>query len=124
MLAVYQADAGMLLPERCVVVPEPQVMLWKQPPYPARFMPGVFPVFNMEAAEGRFYGFPIHGDAGFKIGRYHHRFERIANPDAMDRTCGPEDEAVLRESVSRYFPDADGPTLMMKALLQVVARRR
>lgn len=179
MCAVYQADAGLLLPERCVVahakrarshgaeihtrerilrwsaedhgvrvltdraeyrarrllvtagawtrtlvpaldavaVPERQVMLWTQPRTPAAFDPKVFPVFNMEAEEGRFYGFPSYGGAGFKIGKYHHRRERVENPDALDRTCGAVDERVLRAGVARYFPDADGPALGMKACM-------
>jgi sarcosine oxidase len=35
----------------------------------------------------------------------------------MDRTCHPADEAVLREGVSRYFPDANGATVEMKTCL-------
>ena len=35
----------------------------------------------------------------------------------MDRRCHPEDEAVLRAGIRRYFPDADGPTLDMKTCL-------
>jgi sarcosine oxidase len=53
---------------------------------------------------------------GFKIGKYHHRRERV-EPDRMDRDCYPEDEAVLRAGIRRYFPDADGPTLDMTTCL-------
>ena len=35
----------------------------------------------------------------------------------MDRDVHPEDEAVLRAGVRRYFPDADGPTLGMTVCL-------
>jgi sarcosine oxidase len=35
----------------------------------------------------------------------------------MDRETHPEDEEVLREGVRRYFPDANGPTLAMKACI-------
>ena len=179
MCAVYQADAGLRLPERCVsayaaqarshgseihtfervlrwsaednsvsvltdraryrarrlvvsagawartlvpaldalAVPERQVMLWTQPRIPASFKPDVFPVFNMEAEEGRFYGFPAYGSAGFKIGKYHHRGERVEDPDVLERACSGEDETVLRAGISRYFPDADGPALTMKACM-------
>lgn len=178
MIAVYQADAGFLLPERCIVahveaarklgaqvhedervlrwrmdgehvtvetiratyraqkiviaagawartlvpelsevaVPERQVLIWTQPLRPEYFQLGAFPVFNMEAPEGRFYGFPVYGVPGFKIGKYHHRRERV-DPDSMDRECHPEDEEVLRTGIRRYFPDADGRTLDMKACL-------
>lgn len=98
------------------VVAERQVLLWAQPRRPEYFEPACFPVFNMEAAEGRYYGFPVHHVPGFKIGKYHHRRESVA-PESVDRDCHPEDEAVLREGIRRYFPDADGPTLAMKVCM-------
>lgn len=101
--------AGALAP---VAKPERQVMLWTQPRRPERFRIGAFPVFNMEAPEGRFYGFPVHGIPGFKIGKYHHREQQV-DPDSIDRGCDARDEAVVREGIRRYFPDADGPTLSM-----------
>jgi sarcosine oxidase len=116
---VVTAGAWMrtLLPElRDVAVPERQVLIWTQPLRPESFRLGAFPVFNMEVPEGRFYGFPVYGVPGFKIGKYHHRRERV-DPDQMDRDCHPEDEAVLRVGIRRYFPDADGPTLAMKTCL-------
>jgi sarcosine oxidase len=178
MVAVYQPDAGFLLPERCIVahvnaalqrgaevhsrepviawgaeqdsvwvrtdretyrarrlvitagpwarnlvpelralaVPERQVLLWSQPLRPEFFQLGAFPIFNMEAPEGHYYGFPEYGVPGFKIGKYHHRNERV-DPDHMDRDCHPEDEAVLREAIRNYFPDADGSALAMKTCL-------
>jgi sarcosine oxidase len=74
----------------------------------------------MEALErgqlARYYGLPIMGSLGFKFGKYHHLRQRV-DPDRMDRECGPEDEAVLREGIRRYFPDADGPTLAMKTCM-------
>jgi sarcosine oxidase len=106
-----------LVPElHALARPERQVMLWVQPQRPEYFRLGRFPVFNMETPEGHFYGFPIFGNPGCKIGRYHHRCE-LVDPDSMDRGCYPEDEAVLREGIRRYFPDADGPTLAMKTCL-------
>lgn len=96
--------------------PERQVMLWTQPVRPEWFQAGAFPVFYINVGEGPFYGFPIHDGHGFKIGKYHHRRE-VVDPDTMDRVCSPEDEAVLRDGIRRYFPDADGPTLAMKTCL-------
>jgi len=178
MLGVYQADAGFLLPERCIVayveaaqrlgaeiharerviewrsdgkgvsvrtdrqsyrarkvvitagpwartlipalaevaVPERQVLIWTQPLRPEYFRLGAFPVFNMEAPEGRYYGFPVYGVPGFKLGRYHHRHETV-DPDRMDRDCHREDEELLRAGIRRYFPDAAGPTMAMKTCL-------
>src|SRR6185436_5080189 len=99
-----------------LAVPERQVMLWTEPLRPALFETDVFPIFNLEAPEGRFYGFPSHGGSGFKIGKYHHRRQQ-ADPDQVDRDCHPEDEHVLREGIRAYFPDADGPALAMKVCL-------
>jgi sarcosine oxidase len=111
------AWAGKLVAELApLAVPERQVLLWTAPLTFEHFRMGAFPIFNMEAPEGRFYGFPAYGVPGFKIGRYHHRRERI-DPDTMRRECTPEDEAVLRQAIRRYFPDADGPTLAMKACI-------
>jgi sarcosine oxidase len=98
---------------RRITQPERQVMLWVQPRRPELFRAAQFPVFNMETPAGHYYGFPIFGIPGFKVGRYHHRSEAV-HPDTMDRSCHPEDESVLREGIRRYFPDGDGPTLSMK----------
>jgi sarcosine oxidase len=105
---------------RRLAVPQRKVLIWVQPRQPELFRLGAFPVFNMEALEGgtmnRYYGFPIYGMPGFKLGKYHHRNEDV-NPDRMDRECHPEDEAVLRKAIRSYFPDADGPTMAMKTCL-------
>lgn len=96
--------------------PERQVLLWSEPRHPEYFQLGAFPVFNLDSPEGHFYGFPVFGTAGFKIGRYHHRYQNV-DPDRMDRDCHDEDEAVIRDGIRRYFPDADGPTVAMKTCL-------
>jgi len=106
-----------LLPELAPhAVPERQVQLWTQPLVATNFRVGSFPVFNMQVPEGRFYGFPAFGVPGFKIGKYHHRRETV-DAESVDRTAHSEDEAVLREGLRRYFPDADGPTLAMKVCM-------
>jgi sarcosine oxidase len=101
---------------RAFLTVERQVVLWTRPARPERFQSSHFPVFYMQVAEGRFYGFPIHGIPGFKIGKYHHR-KQVVDPDAMDRQPGPRDEAVLRQAIRRYFPGADGPTVAMETCL-------
>src|SRR4029079_3292782 len=101
---------------RRYIVAERQVLLWAQPRRPEYFEVGRFPIFNMEVAEGRFYGFPVHAVPGFKIGKYHHRGESVV-ADSVDRLCHAEDEAVLRQGIERYFPDANGPTLAMKVCM-------
>ena len=108
---------GKLVPDLTLTLkPERQVLIWTQPLRPEHFRLGAFPVFNLEAPEGRFYGFPVYGIPGFKLGRYHHRGEQV-DPDGYDREPHPEDEAVLRVGIRRYFPGADGPTMMLKTCL-------
>ena len=97
--------------------PERQVMLWTAPLDPGRFQPERFPVFNLESPLGRFYGVPDHSGQGFKIGKYHHLLQRVEEPSGMDRACQPEDEAVLREGIASYFPEADGPTRQAAACI-------
>ena len=123
---VYRADrllltagpwAAALVPAfQALARPERQVLLWAQPRRPEYFRLGAFPVFNLDAPEGHYYGFPVFGIPGFKIGRYHHLREQVS-PDGMDRECHGGDEAVIRDGLRRYFPDADGPTMAMKTCL-------
>src|SRR5437764_152094 len=99
-----------------LAVPERQVLGWFQPRRPDLFLPERFPVFNLLVEEGRYYGLPIYGVPGFKLGRYHHRQEQV-DPDRMDRQAGPDDERVLRAFTERYFPDAAGPTMALRVCL-------
>jgi sarcosine oxidase len=111
------AWASKLMPSLSKVLqPERQVLIWTRPLRPDIFQVGAFPIFNLQSPEGHFYGFPVYDFPGFKIGRYHHRNQKV-DPDAMDRECHPEDEAVLREGILRYFPEANGPTLALKVCL-------
>jgi len=109
--AAKQVDAldGLLEPER-------QVLAWFQPREPAAFEPESFPVFNLQDDEGRYYGFPVVRVPGFKIGRYHHRDQRV-DPDGFPRTPDDEDERLLRSITERHFPAAAGPTMRLSACL-------
>jgi sarcosine oxidase len=109
--------ATRLIPELDgLAVPERQVLAWLQPARPEYFQPDAFPVFNLEAEEGRYYGFPSFLVPGFKFGKYHHRGE-VVDPDGARREPEPEDEDLLRAFARRYFPDGAGPALMLKACL-------
>jgi len=124
--AEYEADSlvitsgawnSNLLPFlRGYAVPERQVLAWLQPDRPELFTPERFPVFNLLVPEGRFYGFPVHTVPGFKFGKYHH-FEEVVEPYGYDREPDVEDEEVLREFASRYFPEGAGPTMTLKACM-------
>ena len=96
--------------------PERQVLAWFAPREPALFAPARFPVFNLMAPEGRFYGFPEYDVPGFKIGLYHHLAERI-DPEDFAREPALADEAPLREATARYFPAANGPTMALRTCI-------
>jgi sarcosine oxidase len=109
--------AAKLVPElEALAVPERQVLAWLQPTRPEHFAAGVFPVFNLEVEEGRYYGFPTFLVPGFKFGKYHHRGE-VVDPDGDPREPDAEDEDLLRSFARRYFPQGAGPTMMLKACL-------
>jgi sarcosine oxidase len=111
------AWGGKLVPELApLAVAERQVLAWFQPTRPSLFRAHTFPVFNMAVEEGRYYGFPIYGIPGFKVGRYHHLEQRV-DPDRMDREAHRQDEEVLRGFTARYFPEAAGPTMSLKTCL-------
>lgn len=125
----YQAQAlvvtagawsAQLLPIRSDhAVPERQVLAWFQPKEPDRFSPDRFPVFNLSVVPDdseRYYGFPVHGIPGFKIGRYHH-FGESVDPDQLGRDIYEPDERVLREATDRFFPSASGPTMTLTTCL-------
>ena len=112
------AWAGHLLPElRPLCRPERQVVLWTEPLRAAPFDPARFPVFVLISPSGGYYGFPNVGGNGFKIGKFNHRREQVADPTLLDRECHPEDEAVLREPLEAWFPEANGPTRRMMACM-------
>jgi len=99
-----------------LLMPERQVLGWFGISDRPAFAPAHFPVFVLDAIEGRYYGFPEYGMPGFKIGRYHHHAERV-HPDTMDRSCTAADEAALRAAVQRYFPAANGALQHARACL-------
>jgi sarcosine oxidase len=104
---------GDLVPElKLLAVPERQVFGWLQPLRPEWFGPDSFPVFNIDVEEGHYYGLPIFGTPGFKLGRFHH-LEETVHPDAMRRECDARDEQVLRGFAERYFPDGAGSTMAL-----------
>ena len=105
------------IPElRALLVPERQVMGWFRPGRPDLFSPGSLPVVVGEFPEGLYYSLPAFGVPGFKVGRFHHLGE-ATTADGLDRECRPEDEAVLRAALTRYFPEADGEALSLRVCM-------
>jgi sarcosine oxidase len=116
VLAAGAWMAELAAPLAALAVPERQVLAWLQPHAPELFAPARFPVFNLEVAEGRYYGLPIYAVPGFKFGRYHHRGETAA-ADAMRRDVDAEDEHLLRQFAERYFPAGAGPTMALRSCM-------
>jgi sarcosine oxidase len=93
-----------------------QALAWLQPTRPELFTPERFPVFNLVLAGEHFYGFPVFGIPGVKLGRYDH-FGEGGDPEAISREPTPADEVPLRRFAERYLPEAAGPTLALGTCL-------
>ena len=107
--------AGQLLPELATLAqPERQCLGWFQPLDLPLFQPERLPVWLLygEEDEGNWYGFPVHGIPGFKLGKFRH----LGEPMALDGDREPNavDEALLRRFTEKYFPRAAGPTMSLK----------
>jgi sarcosine oxidase len=116
---VFSAGAwiGKLLAKKSIpVLPERTVLGWFSPRANARnFQPDHLPVWIVDAPKvGHFYGFPIHGIPGFKLGRLREVPLPAVDPDLHRREPGGEDEADMRSFIREIFPDADGPVLSME----------
>lgn len=108
---------GELVPSlKALAVPERQVLAWLQPRRPDLFSPERFPVFNLQVAEGRYYGLPVYEVPGFKFGRYHHLGE-LSAADDLRREPDGADEAVLRAFAERYFPDGSGAAMALRTCM-------
>ena len=99
-----------------IAVAERNALAWFQPLEPELFTRERFPCFGLAVPDGIFYGFPQHSIPGFKVGRLHHRDERV-DPDNFDREPNAADENLLRSFVERYFPQGAGPTMALKTCL-------
>jgi sarcosine oxidase len=98
---------------RTVAVPERQVLGWFQPRDRPAFEPDRFPVFTLETDDGDYYGFPVHGVPGFKLGRHHH-LEETGRPEELADEPTAADEELLRSLAERCFPSGAGPTMRLE----------
>ena len=108
--ALVPSLAGVLWVER-------QLSHWFEPACdPAALGAGECPVTIWEHAPGRvFYTIPDPGGHGFKAG-LHHEGERV-DPETVDRTPRPEDEARVRALLARFIPSAGGRLLDARVCL-------
>ncbi len=85
---------------------ERQVLFWFRPLEPELFTPGRFPIFAWELeGEHLIFGLPDVG-TGVKVAR-HHDGQKV-DPDSVDRSVHPHEEADVRSLVAKYIPKANG----------------
>jgi len=85
-----------------------------RPRNPSAFDPDSFPVFVMDAADGRhFYGLPRHRVPGFKVGATHDRGARVHPDDA--RAARPAETEPARGFARDFAPTGDGPVMGTRA---------
>jgi sarcosine oxidase len=100
------------------VIATRQVLGWVRPPRPELFARPSFGVWAIDAAhlgEGLYYGFPMEDrpDAGeprgaIKLAR--HAAGTVIDPDRNEWSERQGDDQTFRPCLSRWMPDADGPT--------------
>jgi sarcosine oxidase len=88
------------------VVAERAVLFWLEPSQPFDGLP----VYLWETSDQQvFYGFPHVDWPGGKVAMHHSG--EFCDPDAVDRTVRPEDEARLRGAIASRIPTLNGPVL-------------
>jgi sarcosine oxidase len=111
------AHFGMHLPLR---VTKEQVTYFASP-HATEFEPGRFPVW-IWMDDPCFYGFPVFGEAGPKVGQDAGGLET----DAVTRTFDPDQAALKRTTdfLARYMPKALGPVIYTKTCLYTLTPDR
>ncbi|HEX4201751.1 MAG TPA: N-methyl-L-tryptophan oxidase [Chthoniobacterales bacterium] len=98
------------------VRPERAVLGWFQPRKNAALF-GSLPVWIIDSPQaGHFYGLPIFGIPGFKLGRLSVNLAEV-DPDTPLAEPDSRDEKDLRQFLEKHFPDANGPVLSMQTAL-------
>ena len=93
-----------------------QIFGWFRPLRPDLLARGNFPCFTLKGDVGNYYGFPIDGHPGFKLGGPQHGRE-VCDPELLIRESRPSDEKGLRDCLAAYLPDAMGPAMGVKVCL-------
>jgi sarcosine oxidase len=77
------------------------------------------PVYIVDSGHGHgCYGFPYLADQGLKIAT--HGMGTPADPDTVDRDVHPDDEAPVREFITRHLPVGGGPVRTSKVCMYTV----
>lgn len=96
--------------------PERQVLAWVQPERPALYEPDAFAAWGISDGDNLYYGTPVYGRPGLKIGRHHHLNEEV-DPDELAHEPTATDERVLRSFVDRFLSEGSGPTMGLETCL-------
>ncbi len=102
--------------EKVPVTAERCVLGWFAPlRNAARLSKGQLPVWIIDSEQtGHFYGFPIHGMPGFKLGRLKEIPSDAVDPDLERKYPDRIDELEMREFLAQCYPDANGSLLSME----------
>ncbi|MBM3227165.1 MAG: N-methyl-L-tryptophan oxidase [Candidatus Tectomicrobia bacterium] len=78
-----------------------KVLWWLAVEDPAVYAPARFPVFITDSVHGEVYGFPVHGQPGFKIAN--HAGGEPTDPDNVERTVRDEEKHDVVGLASWFF---------------------
>jgi sarcosine oxidase len=95
-----------------------QTLGWVRPKDPSAFDIVRFPCWMIDIdGDACHYGFPMlpDGPPGLKIAK--HFVGPRTDPDTLDRTPRPEDDADYRDCLKDYIPMADGPVLSQRVCM-------
>src|ERR1051326_5551567 len=88
------------------VTAERAVLFWLQPARPDVFTDS--PIYLWETRDKQiFYGFPHVDWPGVKVAMHH--TGEFCDPDSVDRSVSPRDEAILRAAIADRLPALNGP---------------
>lgn len=86
------------------------------------FAPDRFPVWIFHGEDTSFYGFPVYGEAGVKLGR--DMSGRFVTQETRRFEPDPEQTAEAAGFLARYLPDALGPELVSKTCVYDLTQDR
>jgi sarcosine oxidase len=101
---------GEFVPDlRLPLVVEREAVAWFEPPGDVDTLGlDALPIWVIATAtHGTMYGVRYESEMGLKISRHHQGV--FVDPDEVDRTFGPADEARIRPFIRKHMPGADGP---------------
>lgn len=113
------AWVGKLVPALASVVEVRRIpVAWFAARTPDLFAPDKFPVWTLDCSLGEYYGVPIDGHPGVKLGGPSSGDQQgrwRCDPDTVDRTPTTADWSPLAAVLGRHLPEAAGPPLAVQS---------